>query len=165
MVNEITGIPLNALRNCSLDQFTISERMEWARNRRTTEEEDSIYCLLGILDIFMPTAYGEGKNKASRRLQIEVEAASSAPSVIPFSRNDHFVGREPQLAELEVKLFRGEQTTRLAIVGPGGTGKSQLALELAYRTKQTKKNCSVFWVDASDMDSLYQSYASIAQKL
>jgi hypothetical protein len=27
------------------------------------------------------------------------------------------------------------------------------------------KNCSVFWVDASDKDSLYQSYASIAQKL
>lgn len=49
-------------------------------------------------------------------------ATSSAPSIIPFSRNDYFVGRESQLAELEAKLFGGERTTRLAIVGPGGTG-------------------------------------------
>ncbi|KAH7060961.1 kinesin light chain 3 [Paraphoma chrysanthemicola] len=165
LVHEITGIPLKALRNCPLDQFTKSERIEWAGNRRTTEEEDSVYCLLGILDIFMPTAYGEGMKNASRRLQTEVEAASSAPSIIPFSRNDHFVGRESQLAELEARLFGGEQTTTLAIVGPGGTGKSQLALDLAYKTRQKNNNCSVFWVDASDVDSLYQSYANIAQKL
>jgi KaiC/GvpD/RAD55 family RecA-like ATPase len=75
------------------------------------------------------------------------------------------VGQESQLAVLEAKLFSDKQTTTLAIVGPGGTGKSQLALELAYTTRQKNKNCLVFWVDAGDMDSLYQSYASIAQKL
>jgi hypothetical protein len=44
-------------------------------------------------------------------------------------------------------------------------GKSQLALEVAHRTRLNNKNCSVFWMDASDKDSLYQSYASVAQKL
>ncbi|KAF2245690.1 kinesin light chain [Trematosphaeria pertusa] len=165
LVHEITGIPVEALRNCPLDGFPISERMEWAENRETTEEEDKVYCLLGLLDIFMPASYGEGKEKAWTRLQLEVEATNGAPSIIPFSRNDHFVGRESQLAELEAKLFGGKQTTMMAITGPGGTGKSQLALELAYQTRQRIKNCSVFWIDASDMDSLYQSYASIAQKL
>ncbi|KAH8708390.1 kinesin light chain [Phaeosphaeriaceae sp. PMI808] len=165
LVHEITGIPVEALQNCPLDRFTISERMEWAENRETTEEEDNVYCLLGILDIFMPTSYGEGKEKAWRRLQMEVETASSALSIIPFSRNDCFVGRESQLADLEAKLFSDKQTTTLAIVGPGGTGKSQLALELAYKTRQKNKNCSVFWIEASDIDSLYQSYARIAQKL
>ncbi|KAF2035026.1 TPR-like protein [Setomelanomma holmii] len=165
LVHKITSIPLAALRNCPLDQFTTAERIHWAENRETTEEEDGVYCLLGLFDVSMPVSYNEGKEKALRRFLAEVEAAKSAPSIIPFSQNDHFVGREPQLAELEAKLFSDEQTTTIAIVGPGGTGKSQLALELAYRTRQNNQNCSVFWIDASDVDSLYQSYASIAKKL
>ena len=164
LVHEITSIPLEVLQGCPLDKFTISERMEWARNRRTTEDEDNIYCLLGILGVSMPTSYGEGKEKAQRRLQGEVDAAGSAPCIIPFSQNDFFVGREEQLAQVETRLFGDKHTPIIAIVGPGGTGKSQLALELAYRTRQ-KKGYSVFWVDASDIDRLSQSYASIAQKL
>jgi Cdc6-like AAA superfamily ATPase len=132
----------------------------------TTEEEDMVYCLLEVLSVSMPTTYGEGKESALRRLQAEVEAAGSAPSIIPFSQNESFVGRELQLAELEVKLFSNSQTTTtLAIVGPGGTGKSQLALEVAHRTRQSNETCSVFWIDASDKDSIHQSYAGIAQKL
>ncbi|RII24885.1 hypothetical protein CUC08_Gglean005700 [Alternaria sp. MG1] len=166
LIHETTGIPLRALRNCSLDEFTTSERERWAKNRRTKEEEDIVYCLLGILGVSMLTAYGEGEESARSRLQAELEGASDTLSIIPFSRNPRFVGRESQLAELEAKLFTNEQTTTtLAIVGPGGTGKSQLALEVAHRTRQNSKDCSVFWIDASDKDSLYQSYASVAQKL
>ncbi|CAN9196253.1 unnamed protein product [Alternaria alternata] len=166
LIHETTRIPLRVLRNCPLDEFTTSEREKWAENRRTKEEEDIVYCLLGILGVSMPTAYGEGQESARSRLQAELEGAGDAPSIIPFSRNPRFVGREPQLAELEAKLFSNEQTTTtLAIVGPGGTGKSQLALEVAHRTKQNNKNYSVFWMDASDKDSFYQSYASVAQKL
>ncbi|KAF1968432.1 hypothetical protein BU23DRAFT_262036 [Bimuria novae-zelandiae CBS 107.79] len=166
LIHEITRIPLTALRNCPLDQFTTFERELWARNRRTTEEEDIVYCLLGVLGVSMRTAYGEGQESARRRLQAEVEAAGSAPSIIPFSQNNRFVGRESQLAELEAKLFSNEQTTStLAIVGPGGTGKSELALEIAHRTRQSNKHCSIFWIDAGDKDSLYQSYVNIAQKL
>jgi tetratricopeptide (TPR) repeat protein len=165
LLHEITSVPLAVLRNCPLDQFTITERMQWASNRETTEEEDIVYCLLGILNVSMPVSYDEGKEKALGRLLAEVGEASSAPSIIPFSQNDGFVGRESQLAKLEAKLFNDKQTTTFAIVGPGGTGKSQLALELAYRTKQNYQNCSVFWIDASNLDSLDQSYAGIAQKL
>ncbi|KAF1960429.1 HET-domain-containing protein [Byssothecium circinans] len=166
LLHEMTGIPLAALRNCPLHEFSTSERRRWAKNRRTTEEEDIVYCLLGILGVSMPTAYGEGQESAGSRLQDELEGASNAPSIIPFSQNPRFVGRESQLAELEAKLFSNEHTTTtLAIVGPGGTGKSQLALEVAHRTRQNNKSCSVFWIDASDKDSLYQSYASVAQKL
>ncbi|USP76852.1 uncharacterized protein yc1106_04126 [Curvularia clavata] len=167
LLHDITQIPLAALHNCALDQFSISERIQWVKTRRTTEDEDIVYCLLGLLGISMSTTYGEGKQSALRRLQAEVEeAGSSAPSIIPFSRNQSFVGRELQLTELEAKLFSNKQTTTtLAIVGSGGTGKSQLALEAAYMTKQNCRNCSVFWIDASDRDSLYRSYTKIAQKL
>jgi hypothetical protein len=125
-----------------------------------------VYCLLGVVGITMPISYGEGQENAQRRLQAEIEAAGSAPSIIPFLRNESFVGRELQLAELEAKLFSDNQTTTtLAIVGPGGTGKSQLALKVAHRTRLNNKSCSVFWMDASDKESLYQSYASVAQRL
>jgi DNA polymerase III delta prime subunit len=114
----------------------------------------------------MPITYGEGEENAQRRLQAEIEATGSAPSIISFSQNKYFVGRESQLAELKAKLFSNDQTTTmLAIVGPGGTGKSQLALEVAHMTRLNNKDCSVFWMDASDIESLSRSYASVAQKL
>ena len=166
LLHSITGIPFTALRNCPLNQFSTSERMRWTERRVTTEGEDMVYCLLGLLGISMPATYGEGQESALERLQAEIQGLSSAPSIIPFSRNKSFVGREPQLAELEAKLFSNKQnTTILAIAGPGGTGKSQLALEVAYRTRQNNTDCAVVWIDVSDKDSLYQSYASVARKL
>jgi tetratricopeptide (TPR) repeat protein len=166
LIHEITNIPLEALRNCSMEQFTTPERERWAKSRTTTEEEDIVYCLLGILGISMPTDYGEGEESARERLQTEINSVGSAPSIIPFSRNHRLVGQESHITDLEAKLFSNDQTTTtLAIVGPGGTGKSQLALEVAHRTRQKDKHCSVFWIDVSNQDSLYQSYASVAQKL
>jgi hypothetical protein len=166
LLHEITDIPPAALRNRPLNEFEISIRRRWAKNRKTTEEEDIIYCLLGLLGISMPTAYGEGQESAQERLQDEIDVTGSAPLIIPFSRNRFFVGREAQLAKLDATLLSNRQsTTTVAIVGHGGTGKSQLALEVAHRTRKNKKHCSVFWIDASDKDSLHQSYANVAQKL
>jgi tetratricopeptide (TPR) repeat protein len=166
LIHEITLLPHMVLQNCPFDKFSIAERKRWAANRKTTEEEDIVYCLLGILDVSMPVSYGEGKEMALKRLHMfEEEAAGSAPCIIPFPQNAQFVGGKKQIAKLEAKLFGNQQTTTLAIVGPSGTGKSQLALELAYRVRHKNQNCSVFWVDASDMNSIIQSYANIAQKL
>ena len=84
---------------------------------------------------------------------------------MPFDQNARFVGRESQLAELEGKLFVGASTTKVAITGPGGIGKTQLALALAYRIRQECKNCSVFWISASDKESVHEGYAHIARRL
>jgi tetratricopeptide (TPR) repeat protein len=163
LIHEITGIPHTALQNCPLDRFSKKEKMRWAAHRETKEEEDIAYCLLGLLDISMSVSYGEGKEAAFKRLHMAEEGA--APLIIPYSRNARFVGQEPQLAELEAHLFDSKQTTTMAILGSGGTGKSQLALEFAYKVWEYRKNCSVFWIDASDTDSLHQGYWNIAQKL
>ena len=50
--------------------------MVWAENRETTCKEDKAYSLLGILDIHMPLIYGEGREKALKRLQGKIEEAS-----------------------------------------------------------------------------------------
>jgi hypothetical protein len=153
LICDITSLPAEALQNHALDGFSIPERMAWARNRNTTEPEDNIYCLLGILNVFMIASYGEGKENAYNRLKDELNRIDKTPFIIPFSRNNRFIGYESQITELEDKLFASKQTTKIAITGPGGTGKSQLALELAYRTRQRYKNCSIFWISAGDMDS------------
>jgi tetratricopeptide (TPR) repeat protein len=164
LVHEITGIPHNALQNFPMDGFSITERRAWVTKRQTREEEDMVYCLLGLLGASMPINYGEGKESALARLQ-EQMAANNAPSTLPYLRNSKFVGRESQLTDLESKLFIDKPVTTVAIVGSGGTGKSQLALELAHKTRQENKSCSTFWVNASDMDSLHQGYSNIAQEL
>ncbi len=164
MIHDITSIPLEVLQGCALEKFSVSDRITWARTRKATEPEDHAYCLLGILNVQIPLTYGEGKEKALSRLEDEVRNTDT-PSIIPFSRNDRFVGRKSHLAEVKAILSAGKQTTRIAITGEGGTGKSQLALEIAYRIKEKDKACSVFWIDASHINSVYQAYASIAQKL
>lgn len=58
-IHEITGIPIRALRGTSLYHFSFYERMRWAENRDATSKEDKAYCILGILDIFLPVIYGE----------------------------------------------------------------------------------------------------------
>ncbi|KAM7211693.1 HET domain containing protein, partial [Rhypophila decipiens] len=165
LICEITGIPAEVLQN-SAHSFRVSDVKEWAKNRMTTEPEDQIYCLLSILNVFIIPSYGEGIDNATKRLDDELERITNKTRfMVPYARNNNFVGYESQLAELESMVVDGQQTTKIAITGPGGIGKSQLALELAHRTQQNYKNCSVFWISAADMDSFYQACSYVAQKL
>jgi hypothetical protein len=72
-IHEITGIPILALQGLSLSQFSVDERFKWAKNRKTTREEDWAYSLLGIFGIFMPVIYGEGKESPVNRLRKEAD--------------------------------------------------------------------------------------------
>lgn len=72
ILRHITGIPARALRGTPLSDFTVSERETWIHGRQTKYEEDMAYSLLGIFDVHMPLIYGEGQEKAQRRLREEV---------------------------------------------------------------------------------------------
>ncbi|KAH0558830.1 hypothetical protein GP486_004529 [Trichoglossum hirsutum] len=93
------------------------------------------------------------------------DAACSAPWLVPFERNPHFTGRESQLARLEEKLYVKDRAAEIAITGLGGVGKTQLALELAYRAREKYENCSVIWMLATSMENLQQAYVHAAQQL
>lgn len=75
-IQEITSIPATALRGAPLAQFSVEEKMSWAKGRETKRKEDRAYCLLGIFGVFMPLLYGEGDN-AFDRLKIEISAKFS----------------------------------------------------------------------------------------
>ena len=72
-IHEITGIPITALRGTPLSQFDIDDRLLWAENRHTMREEDKAYSLFGIFDIQIPLLYGEGRDKALKRLREEID--------------------------------------------------------------------------------------------
>ena len=84
---------------------------------------------------------------------------------MPFERNPRFTGRESELSRLEKLLSHTGRTTKVAITGLGGVGKTQLAIELVHRAMEKHKDCSVFWIPAMDPGSLHQAYLAIAQKL
>lgn len=67
IISDITGIDRRNLRYFSPGLLNVREKMLWASGRTTTRVEDVAYSLLGIFDISMPIAYGEGK-RAFRRL-------------------------------------------------------------------------------------------------
>ena len=71
-IHEITGIPDLALQEADLSQFSVDERLSWIDQRQTKLEEDKAYSLLGIFDVSIPLIYGEGGEKAFKRLQEEI---------------------------------------------------------------------------------------------
>ncbi|ORY62365.1 uncharacterized protein BCR38DRAFT_517816 [Pseudomassariella vexata] len=54
---------------------------------------------------------------------------------------------------------------KVALVGLGGIGKTQVALQFAYWMKKNKPEYSIFWVSALSNDTFEQSYAEIAREL
>jgi signal recognition particle GTPase len=90
------------------------------------------------------------------------------PTLLPFRQNRNFVGRETQLSSLIAKLHTEdaeENCQRVALVGLEGIGKTQIALEFAFRIQELSPNCVVFWVPAIDAISFEQAYRNIGQQL
>ena len=75
-IHEITGIPVSALLEGSLSQFSVDERMSWIGPRQTKLEEDMAYSLLGIFDVHMPLIYREGEENAFERLRNKIDKLS-----------------------------------------------------------------------------------------
>ncbi|KAI3326685.1 heterokaryon incompatibility protein-domain-containing protein [Xylariaceae sp. AK1471] len=139
-LRDITGIPASALRGTPLSDFSIAEREAWVRNRQTKYEEDMAYSLLGIFDVYMPLIYGEGRQKAERRLREEaqkvVKETRHNDFSITFSLSEvpeiqHFVAREGELAEMRRTLSSDGSRRVVVLHGLGGIGKTQLAITYA----------------------------------
>ena len=85
---------------------------------------------------------------------------------IPYPRNPFFLGRETELAVIHQHLH-ADQATALSqpqlLSGLGGIGKTQLALEYAYRYHQDYQ--AVLWVRAESREALVSSYVALASLL
>ncbi|KAI2470180.1 TPR-like protein [Annulohypoxylon bovei var. microspora] len=85
--------------------------------------------------------------------------------IVPFSRNKHFVGREQELSTLQQWSSSEDSCHNMAVFGLGGVGKTQVALEFAYCTRERNPHYSVFWVPATDHLAFEQAYLQIGHVL
>jgi tetratricopeptide (TPR) repeat protein len=84
---------------------------------------------------------------------------------LPFSRNRRFVGRSDELEELRQKLLVNKECQKIAVIGLGGIGKTQVALEFAQSVKEEKPEYSIFWVPALSLESFEQACTEIVRIL
>ncbi|MDR2118891.1 MAG: tetratricopeptide repeat protein [Tannerellaceae bacterium] len=73
-------------------------------------------------------------------------------------RNRHFTGRG-EILEIVRRYF--EEDRYLVLTGPGGVGKSQMAVEYAFRHGFEYK--AVWWVNAETADTLLSSFEAFAR--
>jgi len=121
-----------------------------------TEEE----CRRAIRNGLRPTARPDVRPKFPGRHSV---FPGTLPAVwnIPHDRNLHFIGREDYLADLHKALTSKKSLAwAQAIVGEPGIGKTQIAIEYAYRHQADYK--VVWWLRT---EALATDYGSLARAL
>lgn len=102
----------------------------------------------------------------------QLESADMFLGAIPYQnlpgRNYSFFGREGEIDEISHELSRDGQEGSckgVSLYGLAGSGKTQLALEYAYRKFQSNFYQAVLWVSAETESKLAESFATIARGL
>ncbi|KAL7905410.1 TPR-like protein [Trichoderma velutinum] len=83
--------------------------------------------------------------------------------LIPFSRDPNFVSRGDILDQISVRCL--EPAGRVALVGLGGVGKSQLAIEFAHIFAEEHKDIWVFWIHAATRARVEEGFQLIADAI
>jgi tetratricopeptide (TPR) repeat protein len=81
-------------------------------------------------------------------------------------RNPNFVGRDEMIEDIRARLQETDRPATVlqnALYGLGGVGKTQLALEYAYRHQADYR--LVWWIPADDEFSVVRSLVSLARRL
>ena len=85
---------------------------------------------------------------------------------LPYSRNPNFTGREDLLVLMQDTLRAGAPTVLIqpqTLHGLGGIGKTQLAVEFAYRSATS--HGIVWWIRAEDPTTIAADLAHLAARL
>lgn len=130
--------------------------MTWVEFRESLDDADAFHRLVCGIRGVEP---GSGA---------ETNPVEVRPSVwtVPYRRNPNFTGRSELLEELERSLESGDVaavTQARAVHGLGGVGKTQLAVEFAYRHRDRYE--AVLWVEAEDSRTIAGNYARLAGEL
>jgi NACHT domain/Heterokaryon incompatibility protein (HET) len=169
-IHEITRIPISALRGSALSHFSTDQKLDWAKTRQITREEDWAYSLLGIFEISMPVMYGEGRTNAVRRLKKEIDDASkdkeclrhlyvTDPRADKIRIEDIKGGLIPDsyrwiLENCDFKQWRNDQQSHLLwIKGDPGKGKTMLLCGIIDELKKSIAGThllSFFYCQATD---------------
>ena len=93
---------------------------------------------------------------------LQESSNTSSISNLP-ARTGTFLGREAVLSELSLALSQPLPERPVAVLGSGGVGKSQLALEYSHRHQ--KEFAISWWVRAHDADLLLRDLSALSVRL
>lgn len=83
-------------------------------------------------------------------------------STVPFRRDPGFIDRG-YLDQIHEKC--SEPASRTALVGLGGIGKSQLAIEYSYQIRENDPSIWVFWIFGGSASRFEEGYRTIADRV
>ncbi|KAM0540048.1 hypothetical protein ACHAO7_011577 [Fusarium culmorum] len=92
-------------------------------------------------------------------------ARAKVVRVIPYPRNEDLVHRPDLIDKLDELLPPTPGSQSAALWGLGGSGKTQIALDYAYRRCDADNECCVFWVHADSEATFLADYKTIGKKL
>lgn len=123
----------------------------------------SAFFRLRLCALFGKSAIELGFFPEERTSQIGQQQAPSSPLVyLPLRRNPLFTGRQIELAHLHHALHHTPGVAQ-AISGLGGMGKTQTALEYAYRYQHEHE--AIFWLRAETFEVLHSDMIFLADVL
>jgi hypothetical protein len=89
VISNITGISRSVLYDPDkLWDTSTAARMSWASQRTAARAEDTAYALAGIFDVSMSARYGEGAERAFRRLQEKILKNTRDGSIFAWESRD-----------------------------------------------------------------------------
>lgn len=147
------------------DGYTVSR---WERGRA----QPSPYFRQRLCALFGKNAFDLGllspsaKSSASVSLPQTNDALICIPCSVPHPRNLYFTGRQEILQTLHTLLPATQLATStqvIALAGLWGIGKTQIAIEYAYR--HVAEYTAIFWIEAGMMESIVSSMLDIAKLL
>ena len=121
---------------------------------------------------------GFSSSASFNNLHIGYDIAESTPSrygrpsvsepvfLVPYDKNDRFVSRDDIMQCLWEQLHVDAQThQRVALVGLGGAGKTEIAIACVHRYRSDHPDHFVFWIHAANADRMRQDLLSVADIL
>lgn len=126
-----------------------------------------------------PTASAQQALKvqaANRRAEEASAPVEHALWTIPYPRNPYFTGRDLLLEQLARQLSirpsgdapvpcRAALTQTQAIKGLGGIGKTQVAVEYAYRARAQGMYTHILWINAASEEAILTSFLALSDRL
>ena len=99
-----------------------------------------------------------------------VQAASHGQYhfIYPSYRVNHFVTRRSPLEEINQQFQKSRENaiaTVVVLLGMGGCGKSQLALEYCQQGELNRAYSAIFWVDATSPTTIAQGFTAVARAI
>ncbi len=151
-------------------------RLYYAKNENTNPslgweiDESQIKALSGTHLSIMKKEGNSGFTELVESLQAEFNRAQSlfqAGTVtpilsLPFRKNEFFVGRADFLDKLRSEFNNQETYGSLQLIaGPGGIGKTQLAIEYAHESARSGDYQLIWYLNMNTVDQDYAGLASV----